>query len=97
MSFIKREIRYFNVVIVQQQQSKPRKGLMYLQSCCFAYLNLLLFCRWLVAVSPESLLKIPLMPIVSAVAIGSQVFRSVSSYFNFAIRLDFRIAIQTHI
>ena len=96
MSFIKREIRYFNVVIVQQQQSKPRKGLMYLQSCCFAYLNLLLFCRWLVAVSPESLLKTPLC-LVSAVAIGSQVFRSVSSYFNFAIRLDFRIAIQTHI
>ena len=96
MSFIKREIRYFNVVIVQQQQSKPRKGLMYLQSCCFAYLNLLPFCRWLVAVSPESLLKTPLC-LVSAVAIGSQVFRSVSSYFNFAIRLDFRIAIQTHI
>ena len=96
MSFIKREIRYFKVVIVQQQQSKPRKGLMYLQSCCFAYLNLLLFCRWLVAVSPESLLKTPLC-LVSAVAIGSQVFRSVSSYFNFAIRLDFRIAIQTHI
>ena len=96
MSFIKREIRYFNVVIVQQQQSKRRKGLMYLQSCCFAYLNLLLFCRWLVAVSPESLLKTPLC-LVSAVAIGSQVFRSVSSYFNFAIRLDFRIAIQTHI
>ena len=96
MSFIKREIRYFNVVIVQQQQSKSRKGLMYLQSCCFAYLNLLLFCRWLVAVSPESLLKTPLC-LVSAVAIGSQVFRSVSSYFNFAIRLDFRIAIQTHI
>ena len=96
MSFIKREIRYFNVVIVKQQQSKPRKGLMYLQSCCFAYLNLLLFCRWLVAVSPESLLKTPLC-LVSAVAIGSQVFRSVSSYFNFAIRLDFRIAIQTHI
>ena len=96
MSFIKREIRYFNVVIVQQQQSKPRKGLMYLQSCCFAYLNLLLFCRWLVAVSPESLLKTPLC-LVSAVAIGSQVFRSVSSYFNFVIRLDFRVAIQTHI
>ena len=96
MSFIKREIRYFNVVIVQQQQSKPRKGLIYLQSCCFAYLNPLPFCRWLVAVSPESLLKTPLC-LVSAVAIGSQVFRSVSSYFNFVIRLDFRIAIQTHI
>ena len=69
---------------------------MYLQSCCFAYLNLLLFCRWLVAVFPESLLKTPL-GLVSAVAVGSQVFRSVSSYFQFGIRLDFRIAIQTHI
>ena len=82
MSFIKREIRYFNVVVVQQRQSKPRKSVMYLQSCCFAYLNLLLFCRWLVAVSPESLLKTPL-GLVSAVAVGSQVFRSVSCYFQF--------------
>ena len=41
----KREIRYFHVVVVQRRQRNVQKSVMHVQSCCFANLNLLLFCR----------------------------------------------------
>ena len=41
----KREIRKFHVVVVQRRQRNVQKSVMHLQSCCFAYLNLLLVCR----------------------------------------------------
>ena len=40
----KREIRHF-VVVAQWRQRNVQKGVMYVQSCCFAIINLLLFCR----------------------------------------------------
>ena len=39
-SSIKRE-----VVVVQQRQRNVQKSVMHVQSCCFPYLNLFLFCR----------------------------------------------------
>ena len=44
----KREIRHFHVVVVQWQQRNVPKSVMHVQSCCFAHLNLFLFCcsRW---------------------------------------------------
>ena len=44
-SSIKREFRQFHLVVVQWRQRNVQKSLMHVQSCCFAYLNLLLFCR----------------------------------------------------
>ena len=44
-SSIKREIRHFHVVVVQWRQINVQKGVMRVQSCCFANLNLLLFWR----------------------------------------------------
>ena len=44
-SSTKREIRQFHVVVVQQRQRNVQKSVMHVQSCCFAYLNVLLFCR----------------------------------------------------
>ena len=41
----KREIRHFHVVVVQRRQRNVQKGVLYVQSCCFAIINLLLFCR----------------------------------------------------
>ena len=41
----KREIRQFHVVVVQWRQRNVQKSGMHVQSCCFAKLNLLLFCR----------------------------------------------------
>ena len=41
----KREIRKFHFVIMQRRQSNVQKSVMYVQSCRFAYLNLLLLCR----------------------------------------------------
>ena len=41
----KREIRQFHVVVVQRRQRNVSKNVMHVQSCCFACLNLLLFCR----------------------------------------------------
>ena len=41
----KREIRHFHVVVVQWRQRNVQKSVMHVQSCCFANLNLLLFCR----------------------------------------------------
>ena len=43
-SSIKREIRKFHVLVVQRQERNVQKIVMHLQSCCFADLNLLLFC-----------------------------------------------------
>ena len=44
-SSTKREIRHFHVVVVQRRQRNVQKSVMHVQSCCFADLNLLLFCR----------------------------------------------------
>ena len=41
----KREIRQFYVVVVRWRQRSVQKSVMHVQSCCFADLNLLLFCR----------------------------------------------------
>ena len=41
----KREIRHFHVVVVQWRQRNVQKSVMHVQSCCFACLNLLLYCR----------------------------------------------------
>ena len=41
----KREIRHFHVVVLQRRQRNVQKSVMPMQSCCFANLNLLLFCR----------------------------------------------------
>ena len=43
-SSIKREIRKFHVLVVQRQERNVQKIVMQVQSCCFADLNLLLFC-----------------------------------------------------
>ena len=45
MSSTKREIRTFHVVIVQRRQRNVQKRVMHVNCCCFANLNLLLFCR----------------------------------------------------
>ena len=42
-SFIKREIRKFHVVVVQQRQRNVQKSVMHVKKCCFVNLNLLLF------------------------------------------------------
>ena len=44
-SSTKREIRQFHVVVVQRRQRNVQKSVMHVQSCCFACLNPLLFCR----------------------------------------------------
>ena len=41
----KREIRHFHVVVVQWGQRNGQKRVMHEQSCCFANLNVLFFCR----------------------------------------------------
>ena len=45
-SSIKREIGPFHNVVVQWQQWNVQNSVMHVQSCCFAYLNLLLFCHF---------------------------------------------------
>ena len=42
----KREIRHFHSVVEQRRFRNVQKNLMHVQSCCFANLNLLLFCRF---------------------------------------------------
>ena len=45
-SSTKREIRQFNVVVVQRRKRNDvQRSVMHVQSCCFACLNPLLFCR----------------------------------------------------
>ena len=43
-SSTKREIRHFHVVVVQRWLRNVQKSLVHMQSCCFANLNLFLFC-----------------------------------------------------
>ena len=43
-SSTKRELGPFHVIVVQRRQRNVQKGVMHVQSCCFADLNLLLFC-----------------------------------------------------
>ena len=47
-SFTKHEIRHVHVVVMQWRQRNLQKSVMHVQSCCFANLNLFLFCcsRW---------------------------------------------------
>ena len=45
LSLTKREIRHFHAVVVQWQQRNVQKSMMHVQSCCFATINLLLFCH----------------------------------------------------
>ena len=42
---LKREIRPFHVVVVQRRLGNEQKSVRYVQSCCFANINLLLFGR----------------------------------------------------
>ena len=44
-SSTKREIRHFHVVVVLRRQRNVQKSVMHVQRCCFANLNLLLYCR----------------------------------------------------
>ena len=37
MSFIKREIRHFHVVVIQKRAKNVQKSVMHVQSCGFAY------------------------------------------------------------
>ena len=45
MSSTKREYWHFHVVVEQRRQRNVQKSVLRVQSCCFANLNLLLFCR----------------------------------------------------
>ena len=59
--FIKRarEVRRFYVAVVQRRLRNVQKSVMHVLSCCFANLNLLLFCHLVVVdivVAQESLL-----------------------------------------
>ena len=40
-----REIGHFHVLVVQWRQRNVQKSLMHVQTCCFANLNLMFFCR----------------------------------------------------
>ena len=40
-----REIRKFNVAVVQRRKEMYEKSVMHLRSCCFANINLLIFSR----------------------------------------------------
>ena len=42
-SSTKREIRHFHVIVMGRRQRNVQKYVMYVQSCCFANINLLLF------------------------------------------------------
>ena len=44
-SSTKREFRHLHVMVVQWRQRNVQKSVMHMQSCCFANLNLLIFCR----------------------------------------------------
>ena len=45
LELTKREIRYFHVAVVRWRKRNVQKSVIYVHSCCFANLNLLLFCR----------------------------------------------------
>ena len=58
-SSTKREIRQFNVVVVQRRQRNVQKrSVMHVQSCCFACLNQLFFLPFSLS-SPSSLRNLP--------------------------------------
>ena len=44
-SSTKRQTRHFHVVVLQRQPRNVQKSVMHVQSCCFASLILLRFCR----------------------------------------------------
>ena len=44
-SLTKREIRHLHVVVVLRGQRNVQKSVMHVQRCCFANLNLFLYCR----------------------------------------------------
>ena len=44
-SSTKRGFRHFHVLVVQRRQRNVQKSVMHVESCCFANLRLLLFCR----------------------------------------------------
>ena len=44
-SSVKREIRHFHLAVVQWRQRKVQKSVLHVQSCCFAFRNLLLLWR----------------------------------------------------
>ena len=46
LSSTKPEIRHYHVVVVQRRLRNVRKSVMHVQSCYFANLNLLGFCRF---------------------------------------------------
>ena len=58
-SSTKREIRQLHVVVLQRRQENVQKSVKQLQSCCFACLNLLLFCFSRLP-SPSLLRKLPI-------------------------------------
>ena len=45
LELTKREIRYFHVAVVRWRKRNVQKSVIYVHGCCFANLNLLLFCR----------------------------------------------------
>ena len=45
LELTKREIRYFHVAVVRWRKRNVQKSVIHVHSCCFANLNLLLFCR----------------------------------------------------
>ena len=53
----KREIRHFHVVLVQARQRNVQKSVMHVQSCCFGYLNQLLFLPFSLT-APSSFIKV---------------------------------------
>ena len=44
LSSTKREIKHFQVVVVQRRLRNVQKSMMHVQRCCFVNLTLLLFC-----------------------------------------------------
>ena len=44
-SSTKRDFKHLHVIVVQWRQRNVQKGVMHMKSCCFANLNLLIFCR----------------------------------------------------
>ena len=57
MFFIKREMRHFHVVVFHLRQRNLQRGVMHVQSCCFANQTYCFFLPFLLP-SPSSLLKL---------------------------------------
>ena len=71
-----REIRKVHVVVVQRRPRTVQKSIMHMQSCCFAYLNLCLFCC-----SPLSLQKLPIVVIQKFYYHGNMMSQFTSPFF----------------